>query len=173
MRVNTHKESEEVKLYTKLRMLNNNEEANKEVINEVVEAIAKVAEAEYKHVIGELDMMKPEEGRIDAQKFWRMKKKLFPKRLDPPSAMLDKDGNMLKTKTAIEKRALEVYSERLKANSMKEHLKGYEDTNNQLCFERLKETKLVKTNPWSLDDLEQAVKDLGKKQIQGCSAKCQ
>ena len=114
VRVNKYKESEEEKLYKKMRLLKESDgEDNKEAINEVVEAIAKVAETKYKQVIEELNHMKPEEGRIDAQKFWKMKKKLFPKSRDPPSAMLDKDGNMLTTDAAIEKRALEVYSQRL------------------------------------------------------------
>ena len=117
--MNKYKESEEEKLYKKMRLLKESDgEDNKEAINEVVEAIAKVAETKYKQVIEELNHMKPEEGRIDAQKFWKMKKKLFPKSRDPPSAMLDKDGNMLTTDAAIEKRALEVYSQRLKANDI-------------------------------------------------------
>ena len=39
-----------------------------------------------------------------------MKKKLFPKSREPPSAMLDSDGVILTTNKAIERRALEAYT---------------------------------------------------------------
>ena len=74
--------------------------------------------------------------------------------------MIDKEKNILTSNKAIENLALYVYSERLKANKIKEHLESYEDTNNKLCLERLKETKLNKTSPWTEDDLDQALKDL-------------
>ena len=48
--------------------------------------------------------MKPEEEKIDAQTFWKIKKRLFPKSMDPPSVMMDKDGNILTTDKAIENR---------------------------------------------------------------------
>ena len=69
--------------------------------------------------------MKPEEGRIDAQKFWKMKKRLFPKNNDPPSAMLDKDRNIITSKKEIEQRAIDVHTNRLKTNEIKENLKDY------------------------------------------------
>ena len=62
--------------------------ASKEELVRVVEAIAEAAENKYRKVVEELDRMKPEHGKIDAQKFWKMKKKLFPKSRDPPSVML-------------------------------------------------------------------------------------
>ena len=43
-----------------------------------------------------------------------------------------------------------------------EHLKSYEETNNKLCETRLMLTKLNKTAPWSMEDLEDAIKDLGR-----------
>ena len=46
--------------------------------------------------------MKPEKGKIDAQKFWKLKKGLFPKSMDPPTVMMDKEGNILTTDKAIE-----------------------------------------------------------------------
>ena len=43
---------------------------------------------------------------------------------------------------------------------MKEHLKDYEQTANRLCESRLKLSKLNVTEPWSMEDLEQATSDL-------------
>ena len=45
---------------------------------------------------------------------------------------------------------------------MKDHLKSYEETENKLCETRLKLSKLNKTDPWTLDDLNQAIKDLDR-----------
>ena len=137
-----------------------NDEDNKDDMDEVVKDIANLAEAKYKQVSEELSKMKPEEDRIDSQRFWKLKKRLFPKSRDPPSAMIDKGKNVLTSNKAIESLALEVYSERLKSNKIKEHLESYEEANNKLCLERLKETKLNKTSPWTEEDLDQALKDL-------------
>ena len=104
--------------------------------------------------------MKPDEGKIDAQKFWKIKKKVFPKSREPPSAMLDKSGNLLTTEKAIQDRALEAYVERLKPNQIEKHLKSYEEANNTLCEERLKITKQNTTDPWVINDIEEAIKDL-------------
>ena len=136
------------------------DEESKDAMNKVVKAIANIKEVKYKQVIEELSKMKPEEGRIDSQRFWKLKKRLFPKSRDPPSAMIDKGKNVLTSNKAIESLALDVYSERLKSNKIKEHLESYEEANNKLCLERLKETKLNKTSPWTEEDLDQALKDL-------------
>ena len=60
-------------------------------------------------------------GKIYSQKFWNLKKKLFPKSRDPPSAMLDHDGNVSTTTEAIQNRVIEVHTKRLKPYKMKEH----------------------------------------------------
>ena len=80
--------------------------------------------------------------------------------MDPPAAMLDKSGNLLTNKDAIEQRAIEVYTDRLKPNDIEEHLKSYEKLENKLCKARLDLSKLNKTEPWSIEDLKQAIKDL-------------
>ena len=76
--------------------------------------------------------------------------------------MLDKGGNLLTSNKAIESLALEVYTERLEANKIMKHLESYEEANNDLCEARLRLTKLNKTDPWSMEDLEAALKDLGQ-----------
>ena len=76
-------------------------------------------------------------------------------------AILDKGGNVLTEDNAIKDRVLEVYSERLKPNKINEQLKSYEEAVNNLCESRLKLTKVQKTEPWTTEDINQAVKDLG------------
>ena len=163
VRVNNTQKSEQEKLCDILKDLKGKEDdASKEKIDKTIQAIAEVAEKKYHSVVEELNKMKPNKGKIDAQRFWKIKKKLFPKSRDPPSAMLDKFHNLLTTQEAIEARALEVYSERLQPNPTKEHLKSLEETTNKLCDIRLKLLKSTQTEPWTLDDLSQAVKDLSR-----------
>ena len=70
VRVKKNKELEQEKLYKKLKILKEKyDEKSKDEAEKVEEAIANAAEAEYLKVMEELNKMKPEEGRIDSQKF--------------------------------------------------------------------------------------------------------
>ena len=77
------------------------DKASKEKLERTIEAIAEVSNNKYRIVMEEINKMKPNEGKIDAQKFWKLKKKLFPKSIDPPSAMLDSLENLITTQDAI------------------------------------------------------------------------
>ena len=74
--------------------------------------------------------------------------------------MTDDKGNLLTNQKAIEDRAIQVFTDRLKPNKMAEHLKPLEETENKLCQIRLKLSKHVITEPWTLADLEKVFKDL-------------
>ena len=82
--------------------------------------------------------MKVEEGKINSQKLWKMKKTMFNKNRDSPAAFLDEHGNILTSDKAIQARVLEVYKERLKGNAMEIHLEEYEKEVKELCETRLK-----------------------------------
>ena len=161
VRINKNKPTQYEKLYNELRELKGKDDPESvDKLKKVIEAIAKEAELKYMTVVNELKKMKPDGGKINAQAFWKLKKKVCPKSKDPPAAMVDREGNLLTTKDAIESRAIEVYTERLTANEIKPHLKSYEEVENKLCDARLKLSKLNKTDPWTLDDLNAAIKDL-------------
>ena len=76
--------------------------------------------------------------------------------------MLDKKGNHLTSDKAISERAVEVYVDRLEGNKIKPHLNEMEKDVNKLCEKRLKETKLNKSKPWTLDNLNEAIKSLDR-----------
>ena len=88
----------------------------------VVEAIADATENNFNKIKDELSKIKPDEGKLSQRELWKLKKKLCPKSRDPASAMNDANGNVLTSDNAIQKRALEVYNERLKGNPMESHL---------------------------------------------------
>ena len=56
---------------------------------------------------------------------------------------------------------IEVYSERLNPNNIKPSLKTHEKNINKLCESRLKLTRNNKSEPWIMEDLDIALKDLG------------
>ena len=74
--------------------------------------------------------------------------------------MFDDKQNLLTSEQAIKERAIEVYKERLKGNPVKKHLEDHEQNVNKRCEARLKLVNLHKTDPWTEDDLNQALKDL-------------
>ena len=78
------------------------------------------------------------QGKLDANKLWKFRKKMCPNSRDPPTAMMDKHGNILISDDAISNRALEVYSERLSNNKIPSHFAEYEKDVNTLCEIRLK-----------------------------------
>ena len=113
------------------------------------------------NVIEELAKIK-DQTKLDSHKYWKVKKKLCPRTIDPPSVMLDSYENLLTTDKAIEDRALEVYLEILSNNQMKPHLTEAEHNVNKVCEQRLKITKLNRTEPWCMADLDNAIKDIGR-----------
>ena len=76
--------------------------------------------------------------------------------------MFDKHGNLLTSEKSIESRALEAYTERLENNKMKPHLKDLEKDTNELCELRLNLCKNNKTDPWTMNELKDALKQLAK-----------
>ena len=126
-----------------------------------MEEIAYLEEAKYKKISAKLAKTKDGE-KIDPQKFWKIRKAICPRSQDPPSVVLDSKGNNLTSQESIENRAIEVYKERLDGNEIKPHLKEAEKTTNELCESRLKVTANKKTKPWTMDGLDNAIKDLSR-----------
>jgi hypothetical protein len=161
-RVNLKKHDEMDSLYNRMRVLKAKEDDDgKKELKAVVKAIADIAETNFNKLKHHLDQMKPDDGPIKPNEMWRLRKKMCPKNRDPPTAMEDKNGNLLTADKAIQDRALEAYSERLENNKIEPHLEDLEDDTNELCQIRLKVCKEKKTPPWDIEDIKLAVKQLG------------
>ena len=76
--------------------------------------------------------------------------------------MLDKQGNLLTSDEYIINRSLEVYSAGLPNNKIKPHLVKLKNYTNTLYEIRLKISKKKTTDPWNLEDLKCALKQLKK-----------
>ena len=85
---------------------------------------------------------------MNTGKLWNLKKHIFPKCRDPPTAMVDPEtGNILTSEKKIEDAAIKVYKERLRNRPMKENMQQIKDAKELLC-EKFKETK-IKGHVWT------------------------
>ena len=159
IRINGQKKTKSDILHKKLREIKENDDDLKPK-KDIEEEIAAIAEENYKKLVSELDKMDSDKGGLKPNQVWRLKRRLCPNARDPPSAMTDRKGNILTSSKAIEERALEVLSDRLKPNEMKEDLKDLEDETNKLCEIRMKMCKMNKTEPWDREDLNEVLKQL-------------
>ena len=75
--------------------------------------------------------------------------------------MNDKYGNLITSDKALKEAALEAYNDRLKGNKIETHLEDLEKDTNTLCEIRVKMSKANKTEPWTMCDLKEVLKQLG------------
>ena len=133
VRVTRNKKGKLKNLYTRLSELKaGGSQAKEAEINKVLEDIANHEQSKYNRVVEELAKTKHQD-KFNQQSFWKIKKKMSPNKIDPPSVMLDSHGNIMTHNKSIRNRAVEVYKDRLTANKMKEHLADKEEEVNELC----------------------------------------
>ena len=147
-------------LYARMSNLKGkNDIESKADLKEATDTIAERTEQNYIKLKEELSKLKSK-GGLDAKQLWRLKKRLCPKSRDPPTAMLDKHNNLLTSDPAIQERALEVFTDRLDNNDINPNLRDLENDTNELCRMRLKASKLNESDPWTMSDLQEALKQL-------------
>ena len=116
---NNKKANKAVMLHAKMTKLKTKtDHKSKDELDQVVNELAREAEANYKKVKDELDKVKGNKGGMNPKQIWTLKKKLCPRSKDPPTAMLDSRGNLLTTDKAIQNRATEVFAQRLESNKI-------------------------------------------------------
>ena len=160
-RINKKKTKDNHMLHDKRRDLKTKTDATSKLeLTKVTQDIADQAESNFKKLKDELKKLDPNNKGLDAKQLWKLKKSICPKVRDPPCAMMDKSGNLLTSNKELQKRALAVYAERLEGNVIKPHLKDLEDDVNTLCEIRVKLSKSKTTDPWSMEDLKEVLKQL-------------
>ena len=160
IRVSTTKESKQNELFKKRRQLKKKDDNSKVELDEVVSKITELAEDKYKQVMEDLNNMRPREGKMNSQHFWKMTKIMYPTNIEPLSAMYNTHENILTSYEAIKARAIEVYTDRLRGNQIKVHVKNHEEDVDKLCEARIRLSKVKKVEPWNMEYLNMALKDL-------------
>ena len=155
-----NKELEE--LFTKRKRLRNkNDESSKKELQNIEAKLVKLcAESNYSKINEEISNLKCEEGGINVGKLWKLKKKLSSKCRDPPTAMLDKKGNLITSPKQIEALAVEVFKDRLENRQINDELAELKKNKETLCTLRLEQASNNKTPDWTIEDLEKVLKYL-------------
>ena len=151
-------------LFAKRKILRNKtDEASKVELEKVEYSLAeKCAKSNYDKIMSEIKNIDCEEGGVNSGNLWKLKPKLSPKCRDPPTAMMDGDGNLVTSPHLIEKLALETFSKRLQNRPMKKELKNLKEIKEKLCRLRLGLATRTKTPPWKMEQLETVLKELKK-----------
>ena len=127
------------------------DEQSKAELENVEEQLAnKLAEKNRRKINQEIAGLECEEGGVNSGKLWQLRKKLSPKCRDPPTAMMDKEGNLATSVDKIEALALETYQERLENRPIKANLSHIKEKKEELCRNRLKIAKNCKTERWTI-----------------------
>ena len=118
------------------------------------------AEENKRKILDEISGIECEKGGVHSGKLWKLRKKLFPKSRDPPTAMMDEEGNLITCKKKIEDLTLDTYKKRLANRPIKSHLSHLKSEKENLCSLRLDIAKGNKTADWTMDQLDIVLKSL-------------
>ena len=130
------------------------EELNEELANKYSDKMSKTILSEVKGIT------KSDEGGLNTGKLWKLKKKLMPRNQEPPTAMINKEGKLLTDKEDILKEAVEHYTNVFKDKDIVPELNGYRSEREQLCRNRLGETKQNRTCDWTVENVKDVLKSL-------------
>ena len=86
---------------------------------------------------------------------------MFSNSRDPPTAMIDKDGN-LTDEDKLKQMATDAYTQRLENRKIKPGLEHMQELKESLCMKRIEEAQRNKTPPWTLVDLVPVLSHLKK-----------
>jgi hypothetical protein len=97
------------------------------------------------------------------KKLWRLLKKKFPKSsYAVPVGKKDNKGNLVTNHKELKHLYLKTYTQRLRNRPIKDELKELKNLKDELFSTRLKLAKEKKSEPWTLADLDAALKTLKK-----------
>ena len=120
----------------------------------------KCAEENRRKILEEISGIECNEGGVNSGKLWKLRKKLFPKSRDPPTAMMDLDGNLVTCEKKVEDLAINEYERRLQNRTIKDDLSSLKIQKENLCHLRLDQAKKNKTPDWTMEQLEKVLKEL-------------
>ena len=165
VRIKEKIDHEKEELYKKWKNLKKNlDDSNKIEFEEIERELAvKYAHEFFEKIKKETDGIDCEDGGQNSGQLWNLKKQIFPKSRDPPTAMVDPDsGNLLTNEEKIEEAAIKVYKQRLRNRPINENIEHIKDAKEILCKKLLKIASSKKTPAWTMKDLDVVLKNLKK-----------
>ena len=104
------------------------------------------------------------DGSFSQLGLWKVKSKLFPRPVDPPTAKKDEQGNLITSHCELKSLYLRTYKARLDHRIMKEQYRELEALKDELWELRLWKLKSSDFNPWSMEELRVISKELKNNQ---------
>ena len=101
-----------------------------------------------------------EDGGFNAGRLWKLKKKLYPKVSEPPTAMVNSEGNIITSERDITDEAINHYKKVFSKRIIKPGLEQIKEDREELCKRRLLQASRNKTIEWSLEDVTSVLKTL-------------
>ena len=150
-KVGQKKKNENIKhehMYNRWKLLRTKDDTQSK--HEVKEIEAELAETYFKKISDATSDINCDEGGMSSGKLWNLKKQLFPRSRDPPTAMLDNSDNLVTNVETIKKLAVEAYKERLKSRQMKEGMEDVREAKERLTKQVLETAANNKTPPWNI-----------------------
>ena len=163
MKINgTHKNKALDELFNTRRILRTmkDEHSAKELDKVNTNLSEMCSEENYKVIKEACEGATCEEGGMPSGKLCQLKKKLGGIIAEPPTAMLDEHGNLIKSNNAIEELTIKMYEDRLKSLKIREELRMHKLQRESTCDKRLKEAQENITPDWSMEDLNLVLKQL-------------
>ena len=165
VRITERTEKDKIDLFAKWKHLKKqSDKKSKEELSKVEKELAeKFSEEYYDKIKKSTKGIDCEDGTITSGKLWNLKKELFPKSREPPTAMKDPvNGNLLSTEEKIQEAAINVYTKRLENKPIKDDLKHIKEAKEVLCEKLLKNNK---TPTWKMKHLNNVLKNLNANDI--------
>ena len=151
-------------LYERWRVLQQKDDDKSKADLEAVEKeLEKKIAENFKKISEETNKYNYEDGGFHSGKLWNLKKHLIPKHRDPPTAMMDSEGNLITRSDEINELALQKLAvERLWNWPMKEGMEALKEQKEILCEQNLNRARPNKSPEWTENDVVEVLKTLKK-----------
>ena len=99
-------------------------------------------------------------GNFSQINFWKLKKSMIPRVEEVPISKRDSDGNRVTTDLALKNLYLKTYKDRLSPAKMEVDYEEIYELKDRLWNSMNENFSKVKSEPWTMDDLEKSLKKL-------------
>ena len=123
----------------------------------------KMAEDLYNIVKDEVKDIESDEGGFNSGHLWRLKNKLRKKINNVPTALMDKDGQLVTSSSELKKVMMDHFKKVLENRPIKPELEEHQKEREKLCEQRIKTASKNITPDWSHEDVKYVIKNLKKK----------
>ena len=150
----------EIRVAEKKGMELQTEDLKKVLINQESKLADKIVNKKKEAILKHITDLSDESKNLSNLKVWKLKRKVYPKQLEKPSAKLDKNGKLVTEKTKLKQLYVDTYTERL--SHRKVH-PGYEtlfQLKMNLYELRLESSRQIISSDWSSEEINKVLKSL-------------